>query len=261
MSLPAPLSGRRIVVTRAEAQAESLVKALEALGAEIIPVPLIRIAPPADPRPLQAAARDLAAYDWVIFSSANAVTALWHALDAAGLAELPSNVRVCAVGAATEAAVRARGGTVALVPRKFTAEAVVAAFRSRGEDRGSRILLPLAQAARDTLEKGISELGAVVDRVEAYRTLRDDEGVETLRNLLRNHAVHMVTLTSGSTARSLVEAAGADLGATEIASIGPVTTAVAGRIGLHVDVEAQVHTAEGLAAAIADHYGSAAASG
>jgi uroporphyrinogen III methyltransferase / synthase len=250
-----PLAGRRVVVTRARAQAGELSRALAELGAETIELPVISTAPPADPAALREAARAAGTFDWIVFTSANAVRRFWDALeegggDAGGLA----GVRVCVVGPATAAALARRGIRPALVPEVAVAEAALQSLLQVGAVRGRRILFPRAAAARSVLPDGLRAAGAEVVEVEAYATVPGGDDGGRLARRLRAGEIDLVTLTSGSTARGFVRVAGTDLGGALVASIGPVTTAAARDLGLDVRIEAREHTAAGLVSAIRDHY-------
>ena len=239
-----PLHGRTVVVTRSEEQAPSLVGALRRLGADTVELPSIRIVPPADGgEALQAAARRAGAYDWVVFTSVNTVerfvACLEEPLDLAP-------ARIAAMGPGTAAALGRAGLGVDLVPPRFVAESLLEAFPP--PSGGRRVLLPQAAVARDVLPRGLSEAGWEVDVVEAYRTERGEVSAEALAAAAGADAI---TFTSPSTVRNYLELAGADRVPPLVACIGPVTAAAARRAGLGVDVEAEVHTVEGLARALA----------
>jgi uroporphyrinogen III methyltransferase / synthase len=250
-----PLSGRRIVVTRARAQASDFAAALEALGAEVVQFPTIRIAPPADEAPLLRAAGEARRFDWIVFTSVNGVERFWDALqrqrcDARAL----GGVRVCAIGPATAAELARHGITADVVPDEFVAEAAVQALASADAMQGRRILLPRAEVARDVLPRQLRELGAEVVEVAAYTTVQDGTDAERVRGLFRRGEVDAVTFTASSTVRNFVDLVGTDVGGAKVASIGPVTSGTARELGLAVDVEAAEYTVPGLLAAIRDLY-------
>src|SRR2546426_12386913 len=146
----------------------------EALGADVVAAPMIRIQALADLAPLRAALARLPSYAWVIFTSQNAVAVVCDHLPDWGLAARDlARVAVAAIGPATAAALERYGVTPALVPRTYVAEAVVEALAERGELRGKHILLPRAREARDVLPDGLRGLGAVVDALPVYGTVRD----------------------------------------------------------------------------------------
>jgi uroporphyrinogen III methyltransferase / synthase len=251
---PRPLAGRRVVVTRPRAQADALVRGLEELGAEVVRFPTIRIAAPEDPEPLRKAAAEAASFDWIVFTSANAVERFMAALaDVGGGARSLAAVRVCAIGDSTAAELAGHGVGTDLVPAEFVTESVVRALSSAEELRGRRVVLPRASVARRALPDGLRAAGAEGVEVEAYRTVADGEGAGGVQALLRQGAVDLVTFTSGSTVRGFVELVGAPAGA-KVATIGPATSRAARVLGLTVDVEAGVHTVPGLVAAVAEAF-------
>lgn len=246
-----PLSGKRVMVTRARAQASDLAVLLEALGAETIQFPTIRIEDAADQAPLREAAERVGEFDWVVFTSVNGVERFWTALRAAGRdARAFGRARVCAIGPATSAAVEERGVRPDLVPDDFVAEGVLAALSAHAELRGARVLLPRAEVARAVLPDTLRERGAEVVEVAAYRTVQDGSEVRAVRRRLAAGEVDVVTFTASSTVKNYVELVGADVGGAKVASIGPITSAAARELGLPVDVEAAEYTIPGLVDAV-----------
>jgi uroporphyrinogen III methyltransferase/synthase len=245
-----PFSGRRIVVTRARAQASDLAEALEDLGAEVVQFPTIRIEDAADPVPLADAARAVASFDWAVFTSVNGVDRFWAALYSQGLdSRALGGVRVCALGPATAAELGKHGVRADLVPDEFVAEGVVEAF-SAVDLAGKRILLPGAEVARSVLPDALRGRGADVFEVAAYRTVPDGAESESVRKRLAAGEIDVVTFTSSSTAKNFVDLAGTELGGARVASIGPITSATARELGMTVDVEAEEYTIPGLVAAV-----------
>ena len=238
-----PLHGRKVVVTRPEEQAPSLVGILRRLGAETVELPSIRIAAPSDGgEALRAAARRAGAYDWVVFTSVNAVRRFVDCLEEPLGTPRP---RIAAIGPGTASALGRAGLDVDLVPPRFVAESLLDVFPS--SPGGGRVLLPRAAVARDVLPRGLADAGWEVDVVEAYRTERGEASPEALAAAAVADAI---TFTSPSTVDNYLELAGADHVPPVVACIGPVTAAAARRSGLGVDVEAEVHTMEGLARAL-----------
>jgi len=254
-----PLAGRRIVVTRAREQAGDLVRALEALGAEVVTAPVIRIEPLADLAPLRAALAGLSRYRWLVFTSQNTVDIVCDRLPAWGLEPRQlGRVAVAAIGPATAEALQRRGVTPDLVPDRFVAEAVVAAIAARGGLAGSRVLVPRALEARDALPQGLRACGAVVDVIPVYRTVPEAGDGTALAAELVAGRVDAVTFTSSSTVRHFADLVGreaATRGRFAAAVIGPVTAAAARELGMHVAVEAEQYTVPGLVAALAQHFG------
>jgi len=254
-----PLRGRRIAVTRAREQADELARALEALGAQVIAAPMIRIEPLSDLAPLGAALTQLSRYAWLVFTSQNAVEVVCERLAEWGLAPHDlARAAVAAIGPATAAALARHGVAPDLVPEEFVAEAVVGALAARGELRGKRVLLPRARAARDALPDGLRRLGAVVDVIPVYDTVPetgDDGGL--VAEILAGR-IDAVTFTSSSTVRHFVDIVGpeaATSGRFAAAVIGPVTAATARELGLAVAVEAEEYTIPGLVEALVRYFG------
>jgi uroporphyrinogen-III synthase len=257
-----PLQGKRIVVTRPEAQAGGLAARLREHGAEAIVCPAIAIAPPADYAPLDAAIARLDIYDRLILTSANGVYALLGRMadlerDIAPLRRLS----IGAIGPATARALEQYTLQASFMPTAYIAEAILDQI---GEVDGQRILLPRADIAREALAIGLRAKGALVDEVAAYRTV-PGHGARELVAQLQQHQIDVVTFTSSSTVRYLLdglEAAGLGrdaarelLHGSTIACIGPITTATAVSEGLRVDVEAREYTSDGLVAALVEWFG------
>ncbi len=249
-----PLFGRRIVVTRARAQASELCQQLEALGAEVVEMPTIRIEPPSDWAPLDQAIAELAAFDWVLFTSVNGVDGFFARLAAAGK-DARALPRVAAIGPATAERLAGHGIRPDCQPDRFTGAELVAALAARESLSGKRVLLPRAADVPETVRTGLEAAGAVVREVDAYRTIvggQADE--ETLRRVLAGE-VDAVTFTSSSTVRGFVDALGRERlaalpSSVRLVSIGPVTTATARELGLAIAAEAEAHTIAGLVAAL-----------
>lgn len=253
-----PLAGRRIVVTRARAQADDLAGALAALGAEVIAAPVIRIEPLADLTPLRAALADLSRYTWIVFTSRNTVDVVCDRLAEWGIAPAALAAQsVAAIGPATAEALAQRGIPPALVPPKFVAESVVEALAACGSLAGARVLLPRAEQARDALPEGLRSLGALVDVIPVYRTVGESGNGAALAGELKAGRVDAVTFTSSSTVQHFVELVGRDAATASryaAAVIGPVTAATAREMGLPVAIEAAEYTAPGLVQAIVRHF-------
>jgi uroporphyrinogen III methyltransferase/synthase len=246
-----PLFGRRVVVTRARAQASDFASALTLLGAAVVQFPTIRIEAAADPEPLRRAVREAERYDWIVFTSVNGVERFWSELRASGRdTRVLGGVSLCAVGSATAAAIEQQGAFADLVPEEYVAEAVVDALAAETELRGSRVLFPRAEAARAVLPASLRGLGAEVDDVIAYRTVQDGAAAQKVARALEAGTIDLITFTSSSTVRNFVELIGTEIGEAIIASIGPITSATARELGLPVHVEAAEHTIPGLVSAI-----------
>jgi uroporphyrinogen III methyltransferase/synthase len=251
-----PLFGQRIVVTRARGQAEALSAKLRALGAEAIELPTIEILPALDYEPLDRAIVNLGSYDWLIFTSANGVQFFLERLDQSSTDLRALRARICAIGPATRAALEALHLKVDLIGGDYVAEGLLLALG--GHDlAGKRILLPRAAVARDLLPIELARRGAVVEVVEAYRTAAPQRGFDQIDK------PDWITFTSSSTVQNFAAMAAATaltgvaeaLTGTKVASIGPVTSATARKLGIEVTVEAKVYTTDGLVEAILSESG------
>jgi len=251
-----PLAGRRILVTRAPHQASELADRLRALGAVVVLIPTIEIIPPSSYHALDAAIRELASYDIVAFTSANAVQAFHQRAKALGIAPAPR--RVAAVGRATQRALEAMGLQADVVPPVFTAESLAETIAP--EAGGRRILLVLAENAPTTLHDGLVLAGARVTVALAYSSRSPDTSVSAVVSLFSDSASYpdAVTFTSGSTATNLVallEAARLKLPeAVTRASIGPVTSRILRELNLPPHLEAKESTIPALVECLAAHY-------
>ncbi len=240
-----PLSGCRVVVTRAREQASGLRTRLEGLGAEVIELPTIAIAP------LPFAVPDLGAYAWAVFTSANGVRHFFerglaaNGLDARGLA----NLRVAAIGPGTATALADRGVRADLLPDRFVAESLLEAFPAP-DTGGERVLLIGPETARDVLPEGLRVAGYVVDVLPVYRT-ETAEPTPSLLKQVRRGEVDAITFTSSSTVSNFCDLVGPlPEPAPAIVSIGPVTSATALERGLTVTTEADPHTVDALVEAL-----------
>jgi uroporphyrinogen-III synthase len=252
-----PLVGRRVAVTRASAQAADLLALLRARGAEPLACPTIGIEPPESYTSLDAAARALDGYDWLAFTSANAVTAFADRTDAAGVV-LPDRVRLAAVGLATARALAERFREPDFVPSAALAEALAAEI---GDVTGRRVLFPRGDRASDTLARGLRARGATVDEVVAYRTV-PGEGSDELAQLVRAGDVDAILFLSASSVHHLLDALGSRAASLASASrrpavicIGPETARAAREAGLDVGAVAAEKTAEGIVDALERWYG------
>ena len=240
----APLTGLRIMVTRADRQAAALAIELEALGAAAVRCPVIEIEPIAvDP----ASFHDLGRYDWLVLTSANGVERLRELLREAGR-DFPPHIKVAAIGPETAARAQDAGMTPTLVPQRFIAEELADALAAAMAP-GARILLARAAGARDVLPEQLRARGARVDVVEIYRAVPRAGLRSRLAACLPG--VDIITFTSSSTVRHFVDAMQGPLpDRVRIACIGPITAQTARDLGLRVDIIAQEYTSRGLVDAI-----------
>jgi len=260
-SSAAALSGRSVVVTRAAEQAAGLAAPLEALGAEVLIMPVIAVVPPRDWVAADGAIQRLGSYDWIVLTSVNGVDAFgerlrFHGLKIADLACM----RVAAVGSSTAARLRELGVEPAIVPDRFRAEGLVDALGEIGPEAGRRILVPRAEEAREVLPDDLRALGFQVDVVPVYRVVTASPPADVLDRVAAGE-VSAVVFASGGTARRFVEVlanAGVDaptaLVAPVVVSIGPVTTEALHELGIAVDEEAAESTATAVVKAIVDRF-------
>lgn len=223
-----------MVVTRPAAQAGPLRRAFEAEGAQVVSLPLLTVAPPEDPGPLEEAAKRLGDFDWILFPSTNALEALL------GKASLPPSARLAAIGGATGKALESRGRTPDLIPSRQEATGLVQELlpRLRAADR---VLLPQADDARATLEEGLRD-HCRLTVATAYRKSLPAEAAALARRHLAEDPIGWVTFTSPRIVRHLVELLGSAWSSRrdglEAASIGPVTSAALRRQGVEPEAEA-----------------------
>jgi len=248
-----PLAGRSVVVTRARAQASDLRGALEALGANVIEMPVIRIAPIATSPEIDAAIAALAHYDVIVLTSANGVECLASLMAARGLdaRSLRPDQLVVAVGPGTAAALAGHGIRADVVPERFVGEGVLEALATTPVE-GRRVLIARARDGRPVVADGLRDRGATVDDVAVYETVAERPAAEVVEAALD---ADIITFTAASTVANtmavLDDAQRARLAAgPRVASIGPITSQAARDAGLQVAVEAADSDIPGLVHAI-----------
>jgi uroporphyrinogen III methyltransferase / synthase len=253
-----PLFGWRVLVPRTKEQAGSLSTRLRGYGAVPEEVPTISVEPPRNPQQMDKAVRGLVEgrYEWIAFTSVNAVRAVREKFDEYGLdARAFSGLKIAAVGEKTAAAIAAWGLRADLVPSgEQSARGLLEDWPPYDEvlDPINRVFLPRADIATETLVAGLVELGWEVDDVTAYRTVRAAPPPAPTREAIKSGKFDAVVFTSSSTVRNLVGIAGKPHASTVIAVIGPATAKTAEEHGLRVDVMAPTPSAELLADALAD---------
>jgi uroporphyrinogen III methyltransferase / synthase len=252
-----PLFGKKIVVTRARAQASDLVRSLADLGADTIECPTIEIKAPTDPGPMDKALKSLEAYDWLVFTSVNGVKYFFQRLFAGGLdVRALRNLKTAVIGPATQSELGRFGINSDIVPASYVAESVIEAFE-KIDMAGRKILLPRAEEARPVLPEALAKMGADVHEIVAYHTHPVKESGDILIQALEEGRVDLVTFTSSSTVKNfkaLIPSERIDtlMERVLVASIGPITTETANRMGFHVDITADEYTIPGLTRAIVD---------
>jgi uroporphyrinogen III methyltransferase / synthase len=242
-----PLRGVKVAVTRARAQASGLAQRLEALGADVIQAPVIRVRQLADP---DHATLDPTPYDLICVTSANGVAGLFGRLDDGahprGDVRSLAGTRIAAIGAATARALAERGIVADVLPERSVAESLVEAL---ADVPVQRALIARARGARDVLPDALRARGVEVDILELYETVSEPLAAETLQAL---RAADYVTFTSSSTVRSLLQAAGGGglSAGTRLVSIGPATSAALREAGFEPHIEADPYDVEGMIAAL-----------
>jgi uroporphyrinogen-III synthase len=256
-SIAAPLAGRRVIVSRAKAQASALSSQLRTLGARVVEIPFIEIRKPRSYKLLDEALREHSRYDWLVLTSVNGVAVFFERLTRLHIS--PSDLghlKIAAIGPATRKAIEEHGLHVDVVPKEYIAESVVRALRAKA--RGKRVLLVRAKVARDVIPAELRKAGAQVDVREAYQTVVPKTSRTRLLAALKGRTrPDVITFTSSSTARNFLELIGPKtafsglLDGISLASIGPVTTATLRELNLPVAIEANEYTMKGLVEAIA----------
>jgi len=260
------LDSKTVLVTRVRAQAEDMTVLLEGLGATVIHVPTIEFIPPCDLAPLDNAIRTLEHYDWIIFTSSNAVDFFTQRLreSRSGDVALLGTVSICAIGTATARALEKAGIRANVVAQESTSEGVLRELIEHigGENivRDLRILIPRAKVARDVLPSRLRDLGAHVDVVETYQTVLPQITPASLKKLFEETRIDVITFTSSSTVSNLATLVGLTdlsdlLKNTLVACIGPVTAETARRFGLTNIVQPDVYNGPELVRVIATAIG------
>ena len=233
-----------------------MVDLLERAGAEAVEAPTIEIQPVEDFCKVDAELAGLTEYDWVVFTSTNAVEQLFARLDALGRDARQFHAsRVAAIGTATAGALSERGIVADLISRESVSQSLIDDLAGEGV-AGQSILLPGAEVRPERLRRGLEGLGAVVQEVTLYRTIVPSDARARLAEAL-DTGVDVVTFTSSSTVTNLVALLEGDvsrLGEASVACIGRVTAETARKAGLNVDILADESTAAGLVNAIVGHY-------
>jgi uroporphyrinogen III methyltransferase/synthase len=261
-----PLYGKRVVVTRARAQASGLAKRLRGLGAEVVELPAIRIESRIESAEVKAAVERIGGYSLIVLTSPNGVRLLFEAIRKAGLdaraltspkkqqveevgSATPGDAgtTVAAIGPGTARALSRCGISADIVPERFVAESLVESLATV-DVASKKVLVARAAEARDVIPEHLAERGAEVDVVALYETVREEPSPEAVEAA---QAADYVTFTSSSTVRNLIEALGERFPSNaRIVSIGPVTSESARDAGLEVQVEAERHDVDGLVVAL-----------
>jgi uroporphyrinogen III methyltransferase/synthase len=256
-----PLYGKRIVVTRAREQASGFLAGLREQGAECIEFPTIQVVPPQTWEPLDQAFLRMERYQWVVFTSVNGVKYFFERLEGLGfdLREL-KDIKVGVIGPKTAEAVAKKGIRLDLVPDEYRAEGVLEAFKDWDIEM-ARILLPRAAGARDVLSMGLAKMGAFVDEIPVYQTVRPVYDKARVKEMLEKGEIDMVTFTSSSTVRNFVDMFRQEtqllrdwMSKVPAACIGPITAKTAEDEGLSVSLVPEEYTIDALTHAIVHYF-------
>jgi uroporphyrinogen III methyltransferase / synthase len=253
-----PLMGKNIIVTRARSQASDLVGMLSDLGADCIEFPTIEICAAEDNQGLDAAIDNISTYSWLVFTSVNGVKFFFERLFKKGMdSRALGGMRTASIGPATEAKLLNFGIKSDIVPDSYRAESVVEAF-SKEKIEDADILLPRASGARPVLPVELSKMGARVHEIISYHARPVSGDADNLIAMLEQQAVDCVTFTSSSTAtnfRALLPDNRFEelMAGVSIASIGPITTETAEKLGFTVTFTADDYTIPGLCDAIRNY--------
>jgi uroporphyrinogen III methyltransferase/synthase len=253
-----PLYGKKILITRARDQAAVFSSSLKDLGAEVIELPTIEVVQPLSWRELDRAIDHIDSYHWLIFTSANGVNFFWQRWKERNKDRLPPSLKICAIGPATAYQLMEKGIEVHYTPKEFVAEAILKGFE-KSTLKGKRILLARAKEARDVLPEGLKKMGAKVDVVETYRTVKPKGGSKRLKELLMKGRVDAITFTSSSTVNHFVELLKEEdlqklLNHIAIACIGPITARTAKNWKMRVQIQPNEYTIPALTQAIVQYF-------
>jgi uroporphyrinogen III methyltransferase/synthase len=255
------LRGKTVLITRPRKQSEDMTAQLESVGATVVHCPTIEVLPPDSWAQLDGSIRRIKGYDWVVFTSANGVRFFFDrlceiAIDKAGLL---TGLAVCAIGPVTARELEKAGVVAQVTASDSIAEGALTAIIDHlgGEQNvsGLQFLLPRAKIAREILPEGLRKLGARVDVVEAYQTVKPEFARESILRLFNETSIDVVTFTSSSTVSNFASLVGltdlSDLLANIlVACIGPITAATAASHGLKNIIQPELHNAEALVESI-----------
>lgn len=249
-----PLFGMRIVVTRGRDNAADFAQKLADFGAEVLEIPAIKQIPPENKQDLVDAMLSLNSYDWLIFTSANGVTAFFDLFfkNFQDLRDL-GGAKIAAVGPATAARLREMRLQVDVVPDAFVGKKIAEALARHSSIENCKICLLRAEAANADLPRALEEFGAIADDIAVYKTVAETEAFASVVEDFVKHGADWVTFTSGSTvqffhARFDLPKLSKEFPRMKFASVGPETSKMIRSLGLEPKIEARVHTSNGLLA-------------
>jgi len=253
------LAGKRIMVTRPAGESKLLSSKLNALGATTIEVPTIEISDPADSTPLKESILSLTKYDWIIFTSVHGVRFFIKYMTKIGVStEILNRLKIAAIGSATARALELIGKKADFIPNAYLTERIATDL---GDVKGRFILLPRANIASKRLPQLLRQRGAIVEEVEAYRTLIPRRLSSDLLADVLESGIDLITFTSPSTVHNFVQVLNEKkhlqrlLKTIKAACIGPVTGKAAEQLGFNVSVVSNAHTTDALVEAIVNEIG------
>jgi uroporphyrinogen III methyltransferase/synthase len=252
-----PLFGKRVLVTRAEHQANELSCLLMDLGAIPIETPVIKIGPPRTWKKLDQAIMNRKNYGWIMFTSVNAVEMFWKRLYTLNLdSRWLADTKIGAIGPVTARALEEKGIRPDYLPETYTSQGFLAGLK-RKDVAGCKVLLPRADIAGNELSDGLAKLGAKVQQVTAYSTATATRSISQGKRMLLRGEIDVITFTSASTVNSLLAILGQRWGVIKqarLACIGPNTATTLADRGLKADIVATEHTVPGLIKAIEEYF-------
>ena len=254
-----PLFGKRIVVTRSRGQVSVFAEQLIDLGATTIEFPTIDVVPPASWGELDNAIKNIETYNWLIFTSANAVKFFMERLRSLGRdIRMLKGVNICVVGPKTAESLEQYGLLADLVPTEFKAEGVLAAL-GNGNIQGMKFLIPRAKVAREIIPEQLRERGAEVTVATAYENVKPATDVERVKKLFQDKKISVVTFTSSSTVHNFIEILGQKeykslTNGVAVACIGPVTAKTAEDYGLKVTIMPKDYTIPAFVEAMVEYF-------
>lgn len=254
-----PLYKKQIIVTRAREQASNFTNLLESHGAWPIEFPTIETVPPDSWDALDRAIENIERYNWLVFTSANGVKYFLQRLkENSKDVRCLKGIRLCAIGPKTAEELEKFGIRIDYVPSEYRAEAIIEGLGLE-KIRGSKILIPRAAVAREVLPEELVKMGAIVDVVDAYKTIRPKKKTDGIKKMLKNREINAITFTSSSTVINFIDMFKKEeisnlINGVPIACIGPITAKTAEKYGLKASIIPEHYTIEAFTDAIVDFF-------